>query len=315
MLTAVDITDIENIKEVLKNSENKYHQLFDQMLNGFASHEIICNSEGKPVDYRFIEINNSFSTMTGLNSDIIGKTCLEILPDIEPFWIDNYGDVALKGKTICFEQFNVSLNKYFEVTAYSTQKGQFITLFNDITERKIFEKDLLKTNIFLDSIIENIPNMVFLKEAQELRFVRINKAGEDLLGVSEKEMLGKNDYDFFPKEQADFFIKKDRQVLNGKDILDIPEEPIHTKYQGIRILHTQKVPLFDARGNPEYLLGISVDITERKEAEKKLKEKMDELQRFHRLTIGREMFMIELKKEVNELLKSVGREEKYKIVG
>jgi PAS domain S-box-containing protein len=85
---------------------------------------------------------------------------------------------------------------------------------------------------FLDSIIENIPNMIFVKEAQELRFVRFNQAGEELLGYSRQELIGKNDYDFFPKEEADFFVSRDRAVLESGKPLDIPEEPIHTRHKG-----------------------------------------------------------------------------------
>lgn len=124
----------------------------------------------------------------------------------------------------------------------------------------------------LTSIIENIPHMIFLKDARDLRFVRFNRAGEDLLGYSRQELIGKNDYDFFPKADADFFTRKDREVLRKGKLLDIPEEPISTKRKGQRILHTKKIPLTDHRGHPQYLLGISEDITERRREEQKLRE-------------------------------------------
>ncbi len=135
-------------------------------------------------------------------------------------------------------------------------------------ERRVSERtaELSESRAFLDSLIENLPNMVFVKDAKNLRFVRFNLAGENLLGYSFKELVGKNDYDFFSKEQADFFTSKDRAVLSGKTIVDIPEEEINTK-SGLKILHTKKIPLFDAKGDPEYLLGISEDITEHKKAE------------------------------------------------
>jgi PAS domain S-box-containing protein len=139
-------------------------------------------------------------------------------------------------------------------------------LHTEIDFRKQAEKELLKSETFLSTIVENIPNMIFIKDAKDLRFIRFNKAGEDLLGYSREEMIGKNDYDFFPKEAAEIFIGKDREVLNKKAIFDIPEEPIQTK-QGKRILHTKKISLLDKNGQPEYLLGISEDITERKQAE------------------------------------------------
>ncbi|MHB8091438.1 MAG: PAS domain S-box protein [Syntrophales bacterium] len=141
------------------------------------------------------------------------------------------------------------------------------TLMVNRLRREQIAEELRAMNSFLDSMIENIPNMIFLKDARDLRFIRFNRAGEELLGYSRDDLLGKNDYDFFPKEQADFFAQKDREVLRGKKTADIPEEPLRTRDRGIRMLRTKKVPLLDANGEPEYLLGISEDITERKQAE------------------------------------------------
>jgi len=123
----------------------------------------------------------------------------------------------------------------------------------------------------LNTIIESLPNMLFLKEVSELRFVRFNKAGEELLGISREELLGKNDYDFFPKEQADFFTQKDQDVIHSGKLLDISEEPIDTS-NGKRLLHTRKVVIKDNFGKPKYLLGISEDITERRQVELALRE-------------------------------------------
>jgi PAS domain S-box-containing protein len=147
-----------------------------------------------------------------------------------------------------------------------------LCVMDEISELKEVERELREKNLFIDSIIENIPNMIFVKDAKELRFVRFNKAGEELLGYSREEMLGKNDYDFFPKEEADFFTKKDRAVLNSRKLLDISEEEIHTRNKGVRTLHTKKITINAENGDPKYLLGISEDITERKQAENMLKE-------------------------------------------
>ncbi|MGD9222102.1 MAG: PAS domain S-box protein [Desulfobacteraceae bacterium] len=124
-------------------------------------------------------------------------------------------------------------------------------------------RDLRKSEEFLDNVVEHIPNMIFVKDAQTLEFVRFNRAGEQLLGYSREDLLGKSDYDFFPKEVADFFTAKDREVLATKTLLDIPEETIRNRSGEERILHTQKLPILDDAGNPQFLLGISEDITER----------------------------------------------------
>jgi len=137
-------------------------------------------------------------------------------------------------------------------------------------------KRIEATNAFLDAMLENIPNMVFVKDAEELRFVRFNKAGEELLGYSRKDLIGKNDYDFFPKEQADFFTKKDREALAKNKVTDIPEESINTS-TGIRWLHTRKIPIKDNSGNTTHLLGISEDITDVRENALALKQSEENL--------------------------------------
>jgi PAS domain S-box-containing protein len=138
----------------------------------------------------------------------------------------------------------------------------------DFDERERLEHLHATTNLFLESLIENIPLMIFVKDAEQLRFARFNRAGEQLLGYSREELLGKNDFDFFPAEQALFFVEKDREVLRNGAILEIPEEEIDTRADGRRVLYTLKVPLYDRRGAPTHLMGISLDITRQKAAER-----------------------------------------------
>jgi PAS domain S-box-containing protein len=142
-------------------------------------------------------------------------------------------------------------------------------------------EELADAQGFLDSVIENIPHMVFVKSSDDLRFVRVNKAGEELLGHAREELVGNNDYDFFPRDEADFFTQKDREVLEAQKLVDIPEEPVETK-SGTRTLHTKKIPIFDMEGVPRFLLGISEDITERKVAEEQLRQAKDEAERANR---------------------------------
>ncbi len=147
----------------------------------------------------------------------------------------------------------------------------FMRLRHEIAQRERTERALRASEGFLESIVENIPHMIFVKEAAELRFERINRAGEQLLGLRREELIGKNDYDFFPREQATFFQERDRETLDNRVVVDIPEEPIETK-NGRRWLHTKKVPVVDENGTPKYLLGISDDTTEQREAALALKK-------------------------------------------
>jgi PAS domain S-box-containing protein len=117
---------------------------------------------------------------------------------------------------------------------------------------------------FVDAVLDNIPAMVFVKDAEHLAFVRMNRAGEQLLGIPRDQLIGKTDFDFFPKQQAEFFVENDRATLRGDAMVDIPEEPIMTS-SGQRWLHTRKVPVHDDAGVPRWLVGISHDITELKE--------------------------------------------------
>ena len=133
-------------------------------------------------------------------------------------------------------------------------------------------KELIQSNRLLDSLVENMPAMVFMKRAADLRFELLNRAGETLIGFSRADLLGRNDYDFFPKEQADHFVAADRAVLASDVAHDIREEAIRTASGETRQLRTSKIALRDAAGNPTHLLGISVDITETKRVEDALRQ-------------------------------------------
>ena len=180
------------------------------------------------------------------------------------------------------------------ILAHKTANGEvesFSTIMRDITERKEAEavqeqrtRELLQVNAtlqheigerervqtFLNSVVEHLPIAVFIKEAKEFRFVLWNKAGEKLTGIPNAEMIGKNDFDFFPQADAERNVTKDRAAFASKGVLEIPEEIIQTRDHGARIVHVWKVPIFDATGQPAFLLGIAEDITERKHAQAEL---------------------------------------------
>jgi PAS domain S-box-containing protein len=146
-------------------------------------------------------------------------------------------------------------------------EGQMVRMagsLRDIHDRKQMEFELRQSQALLSAILDHLPDMVLVKDAKDLRFVHFNKAGEALLGYPREEMIGKCDADFFPPDQAAFFTAKDREVLAGGGVVDIPEEPIQTRHKGMLWLHTKKIAIRSEDGTPLYLLGISEDITDRK---------------------------------------------------
>ncbi len=137
----------------------------------------------------------------------------------------------------------------------------------DLRKRGEAEAALQQNEARLAQIVDLMPAMVFLKEPTELRFVRLNRAGEKVLGRSRESMLGKTVFELFPKEIAESYAAEDRAVLGSQEVLDIPEEIVHTDNNGRRVLHTKKVAVRDERGRALFLLGVSEDITERKQLE------------------------------------------------
>jgi PAS domain S-box-containing protein len=142
------------------------------------------------------------------------------------------------------------------------------------------EQQLLDSQAFTLSVIENIPDMVFVKDARDLRFLRLNKAGERLLGYTKEEVIGKNDYDLFPRDEADFRTAMDRATLQSGRLADIFEERIRTKLHGERLLHTKRLPIMNSAGEPQYLLGISEDVTEYRQAREALRESEERFRSF-----------------------------------
>ena len=136
-------------------AEERYRHLFETMMNGFALHEILYAEDGKPYDYRFLDVNPAFEKITGLQAGtVVGKTVREVIPGIDNYWIETYGELAISRTPVYFENYDQELNKHFEVFAYSPQEGQFATLFLDVTERKRTQEKLLRVNRALGTISE-----------------------------------------------------------------------------------------------------------------------------------------------------------------
>lgn len=165
-LTGV-VTAVEDITRQTF-AEKRYQMLFKEMTTGFALHEMIYDDSGRPVNYRFLDVNPAFEQLTGLKaSDIIGKTVLEVLPDNEPDWVKIYGGVALTGDPVSFESYSKSIARHFQVTAFRPEPGQFACIFSDITQIKTMEAELVKVQkmeaigILAGGIAHDFNNILF----------------------------------------------------------------------------------------------------------------------------------------------------------
>ncbi|HUJ11752.1 MAG TPA: PAS domain S-box protein [Verrucomicrobiae bacterium] len=151
-----DITERTRTEEALRASEEKYRGLFESMHEGFALCEIICDGAGQPCDFRYLEVNSTFEDIGIKRGDVLGKTAREVFPQIEDYWIDIYGRVALTRVPEHFENYLGVLDKHFEVAAFSPKPGQFAAIFTDITERKRAEKVLEETNQRLSNALDEL---------------------------------------------------------------------------------------------------------------------------------------------------------------
>ena len=184
-----------------------YKQILDQTPFGYAYHKIILDENNKPCDYEFIEVNTAFENLTGLKrSVVLGKKITEILPDIKKSefnWIEFYGKIALNGGSEEFEQFSDSLNRWYKVKAYSTEKGSFITAFTDITNERNQISDLYKLSIMTEELLEGLEG--------EHNYQKIT---DNLLDISKAKFAIFNLYDEDGKQYTTKVMAGDRGILN-----------------------------------------------------------------------------------------------------
>jgi two-component system cell cycle sensor histidine kinase/response regulator CckA len=125
---------------------SRYRSLFESMDEGFALCEMIDDEAGRPVDYRYIEVNPAFARQTGLpNRDIAGRTVSEVIPGFEHHWIEAFSRVTKTGVSECIEGCVDSLGKRFEVHASRASAGRFAIAFTDVTVRRQTEERLRVT--------------------------------------------------------------------------------------------------------------------------------------------------------------------------
>jgi PAS domain S-box-containing protein/putative nucleotidyltransferase with HDIG domain len=169
-----------------------YRSVFDEMLEGFALHEIICDDAGKPVDYRFIEANPAFELLTGLKRDqIVGRTVREVLPETEPEWIERYGEVALTGKPLQFRMHSAPLERTYDVRAYNSGSGLVATLFIDVTEQERVAHALERDERLYRAVVETSADGFWMMDRTGT-ILGVNTVMCRITGYDSSEIVGLN---------------------------------------------------------------------------------------------------------------------------
>jgi PAS domain S-box-containing protein len=249
---------------LIRESEEKFRQLFESMTEGFALHEIVQDKEGKPVNYRFLSVNPAFERMTGLKANLLtGRLVTEVLPGTEKYWIDTYGKVALTGENIEFENYSGDLGMYFKVNAFSPRIGFFATIFENITERIVAEKALRSSGEKLNLALQNgnigtwewdIPN-----ERMEW-----DERMEAIFGVDAGSFNGT--WSSFEKCLAEEDVSHVNKAFTDALDKSIPFDTVYriTKNGSMNYISSKALVTRNSNGNPVKISGVCFDITEMK---------------------------------------------------
>lgn len=189
----------------LRAAEHQYRSLFESIPNGLALHELIFNESGQPVNYRILAVNNRFEELFNLpREQAIGRLATEIYGTDIPPYLDIYAMVATEGSPVDFETFFPSLNKYFHISAYCSESNKFATVLQDITQRKLLEKERFR----LLSILEKSVNEIYVFDFNSWQFEYANQGALSNTGYSLDELKTMT-----PLELLDCFSKEDFEQL------------------------------------------------------------------------------------------------------
>ncbi len=159
--------------------------------------------------------------------------------------------------------------RMISVTNAPAPDGGWVSTHEDVTEQRRAEMERDRSQKFLNTIIENVPAPIFVKEASGLRYVLVNRAGENFWGVSRAKIIGKTSYEIFAKEEADLIAARDEQLLQS-DQPFFDEREIRTPCNGVRSIVSKRLVVSDDDGKSRYVIGVIEDVTERKRAEERI---------------------------------------------
>ncbi len=272
LLAAERVATLEKLRE----SEERYHTLFTGMTEGFAIHELLTDESGKPLDYRFLDVNPAFERLTGLKREsVLGKTHNEVLPGDDPKWLQMFSQVVLTGQPVQLESYSPAVRRHHEVFAYCPAPMQFAVILMDVTERKRIEKELRKHREWLRVTLSSIGDAVIATDvAGSIAFM--NAVAEELTGWTFPEASMKpatqvfNIINEYSRKEVESPVAK---VLREGMVTGLANHTILVKKDGTEVpIDDSGAPIRDGDGNTRGVVLIFRDITERKKTEERLKQ-------------------------------------------
>ncbi len=185
LLTRLRTTNIEKT-DALAASQERYQNLFENMEEGYALLEAVFDADGKVRDFRYLAVNPAFERILGLKRDeVVGKTIMSLIPDIEDYWIEAYVHVATTCEAAHLEQYNARFDRYFEITAACPDYGMVAVLFADVTVRKRAEEQQRQATTAFNNTMEAI----MITDAEQ-KIMVVNQAYTRVTGYESEEVIG-----------------------------------------------------------------------------------------------------------------------------
>jgi len=282
----------QRTKRAVLESEEKYRALFENMNDGFVLYEFVCDAQNKPRDYVIKDANTQIELIADLKpEEAIGKRGTELFRSNRAPFLEIYSKVDETGSPAKFEGYFPSNERYFSISAFSIGKGQFATIFSDITEQRRMNEDLRRAHKQLQDIIDFLPDATFVID-QNRKVIAWNRAIEEMTGTSKEDVIGRDAYSY-----AEPFYGFNRPVLIDSIFSEdakIEDRYNHVGRKGDAIFAEVFVPslyggkgayiwataspLFDDEGQIVGAIESIRDVTERKRAELALRETRDYLE-------------------------------------
>ncbi len=256
--------------------------LLNKSAIGYAHHRIICDEDGRPVDYEFLKVNPAFERYMGIPADqIIGKRASELIEDFYGNSFNRaqvYGEVALKGTEVELEQYSLPFDKYVHIEAFSMENGYFSMLVYDIskfiqqidavvTDRFKALQELERSERSKAVLLANLPGMAYrCKNDENWTMEFVSDGCYDLTGYMPESLIGNRDLSFNevidPDYRQELRAHWDRVIRTREKFKH--EYPIITATGVAKWVLEQGQAIYDGKGNVEALEGLIIDITDQK---------------------------------------------------